>query len=346
MVLIVKNKPYNSHSLKIMNEEAVRNALLRDDFLTTSSIANLTGLSVATCGTILNELVERAEAIEGERGTSTGGRRARNFKINELYKLVMGIAIGTEAGIHSIKITIANWKGNIIHSQSLVYERMDYTTIAELVKEYINLYPNIRSIGIGVPGVVTNGKIGICDITTLENFPLKENLESQFENVIVVVENEMHFTVYGFYESQDHDKPKTVAIITFPQDNPPGARFIVDGKIMKGSTNFSGEISYLPSENTRGKEQIKKLYNPETGTDIVVKIISSIVTIINPETIAITGEICNSMSIDDLHDKCLKYVPKEHMAELVMIENIDSSFQYGLVAITLDSLRLAPLLGE
>lgn len=114
---------------------------------------------------------------------STGGRRARTFKINEMYKLVMGMAVKTEAGIESIQLTIADWEGNTIYYKSLVFERIDYSTISNLVQEYLDKYFNIRSIGIGIPGVATDGTIGICDIKQLENCRVKEKLETQFENI-------------------------------------------------------------------------------------------------------------------------------------------------------------------
>lgn len=55
---------YNTIQVKKMNIELVKNALKAQGIATKASIAGLTKLSDATCGTILNELLAKGEVIQ------------------------------------------------------------------------------------------------------------------------------------------------------------------------------------------------------------------------------------------------------------------------------------------
>jgi len=62
--------------------------------------------------------------------------------------------------------------------------------------------------------------------------------------------------------------------------------------------------------------------------------------------IALTGEICHFLSVEDLYTHCLTYIPENHIPELIILKDKESSFQHGLIAITLDRLRINPLLDD
>ena len=67
---------HNTQQVKRINVELVKNTLRSTGVGTKSSIANLTRLSVATCGTILNELLQTGEIIDLGPDESSGGRPA------------------------------------------------------------------------------------------------------------------------------------------------------------------------------------------------------------------------------------------------------------------------------
>lgn len=56
----------------------------------------------------------------------------------------------------------------------------------------------------------------------------------------------MLFTTYGFYARQEGDCGDTVAVLYFPKNACPGSGAVVDGQLLRGASNFAGEISFLP----------------------------------------------------------------------------------------------------
>lgn len=71
----------------------MRTAIKQIGVLTVSTISGVTGLSVAICSNILNELVSRGEVIETELEASRGGRPGRQFKFNENHTFVAGLLL-------------------------------------------------------------------------------------------------------------------------------------------------------------------------------------------------------------------------------------------------------------
>ncbi len=50
--------------------------------------------------------------------------------------------------------------------------------------------------------------------------------------------------------------------------------------------------------------------------------------------------------MEQVYEACSAFVPKEHMPELILIDDIQPYYQKGLIAITLKSLRFPLHLAE
>ncbi len=99
----------------------------------------------------------------------------------------------------------------------------------------------------------------------------------------------MNLTVYGFYKQQDYEEDKTIVMVTFIKGAFPGVGMMIDGHIHKGNTRFAGEVSFLPFGISRD-EQFSRLGQTDTFIPLAAHTLSSLTSIINPETIALTGE--------------------------------------------------------
>lgn len=328
---------HNTQQVKRINVELVKNTLRSTGVGTKSSLANLTKLSVATCGTILNELLQTGEIIDLGPDESSGGRPASRYQFNADYASVLCVFIRTEGGVHSITHLQANLNGEIKDEQTLILDEITVATVEDLIAALIEKYNNVQAVGIGIPGVAHNGMIGICDVPGLAGQPLGPKLKERFDDVEVIIDNDMNLTVYGLYNEQHFEEEKNFAVVTFPKNHYPGAGFIIDGHPLKGNTHFSGEVSYLPFGVT-SEEQLQLLQTPEGLHQLVVKTLVSIIVIINPAAIVITGDTMDSGMKHDLIQSCLQTIPQEHMPQ-VMIQN-DTRREYvtGLVAVTLESL--------
>lgn len=326
----------NTMRVKQVNVELVKAALKASNVGTKSTIANATGLSVATCGNILNELLERGEVLEADLEQSSGGRPARRFMYNANYSYIACIYVSNEGGINRTVYAVVNLTGKIIEEKSSTVERINYEAIDNLIENLIGRYENIKAVGIGIPGIIHKGVIGAGDIEELINIPLAAWLKDKY-NLQITVENDMNLTAYGFYQKQYYEEDKTVAVVIFPQDNCSGAGIIVNGRIIRGNTNFAGEVSYLPLNYSR-EEQIRRTQNPEAFFGLIVKTIASIIAVINPATIVVTGGLIQSAMMEGILNACEAIIPKEHMPQLIVEENMQADYINGLIAITLESL--------
>ncbi|SFD78331.1 ROK family protein [Paenibacillus catalpae] len=327
---------HNTVHVKKMNVELVKNTLKAQSICTKASIANLTKLSVATCGTILNELLVNGEIIELEPDKTSGGRPAKQYKYNENFGCAICLLVRTEGGIHSITYSIVNLIGNTIHEASIELPFIDVDAVDQLIDGLISRNENVQAIGIGIPGVVHQGIIGVCDVPDLAGQALGPLMEEKYE-IPVTIENDMNMTVYGFYHLQNFEEDKTFAVVTFPKNHFPGAGFIVDGRILTGNTTFGGEVSFLPFGITR-EEQLRQLHTEEGFVKLAVQTLASIIAIINPVAIAITGELPHESQLQQLYKGCLKDIPEEHMPELMVQNDILREYMKGMVTATLESL--------
>ncbi|MDH6442228.1 putative NBD/HSP70 family sugar kinase [Paenibacillus sp. PastF-4] len=334
----------NSIRVKKINQELIKQALKSMKEGTKSTIASATGLSIATCGNILNELLETGEVIETELEASNGGRPARRFIYNADFSYIACIYAKIEDGQKSITYAVTNSVGDRVDHGWMELEYVDAAAIDHLLDMLIQQYNNIKAVGIGIPGLAHQGVINICDIKELINAPLESLLREKYE-LEVTIENDMNLTVYGFYKQQDYEEDKTIVVVTFIKGAFPGAGMMIDGHIHKGNTRFAGEVSFLPFGISR-EQQLSSLDHTDTFIPLAAHTISSLIAIINPETIALTGEQVKQENVRPIYQRCLEVIPEEHMPHLIVLDQPDDHYMNGLIAITLESLTYSLQLVE
>jgi predicted NBD/HSP70 family sugar kinase len=326
----------NSIRVKKINQELIKQALKVMKQGTKSMIAGATGLSIATCGNILNEFLETGEVIETEMEQPNGGRPAMRFVYNFNFAYIACMYVSSEGDQHSLTYMVANLSGEQIDAGFLAVELADVTVIEQVIESLITKHPEIKAIGIGIPGLVHQGVINVCDIAELINIPLEARLKEKYE-IEVTVDNDMNLTVYGFYKKQDYDEDKTIVVVTFPRNNFPGSGMMIDGHIHRGNTQFAGEVSFLPFGISR-QEQFAQLHQEDTFVPLAATTIMSLVAVINPETIALTGELVKEDQIEGIYKLCSGVIPDEHMPQIIVLDQPSDHYMNGLIAVTLESL--------
>lgn len=201
----------NTMLVKKMNQEFVRKALKTMKQGTKSMVAQATGLSVATCGNILNELLDTGELLELGIEESSGGRPARLYRYNENFFYIACIIVRAGVKNRSLTHTVVNLAGETIAEGYQENDRVDPALIDHLVDQLIGQFPQIRAVAIGVPGAVHQGVINLSDIKELINVPLEAYIREKHE-VEVILENDMNLTVYGFYQKQEYDEEKRLRL--------------------------------------------------------------------------------------------------------------------------------------
>lgn len=59
---------------------------------------------------------------------------------------------------------------------------------------------------------------------------------------------------------------------------------------------------------------------------------------INPVSIAITGDLPRETQLDKIYKGCLRYIPKEHMPTLFVKNDTNEEYMKGMLTETLESL--------
>lgn len=328
----------NTAQVKRYNVEIVKNALKALPGGTKTTIARITGLSIATCNTILNQLDATGEILEVTNEYSKFGRPAKLYRFNENYSYICCIFMSYENMQKVLTYAVLDLLGNIIKEKSTVKKCIGYKEIENLVKELIGQYENIQAIGIGIPGVVNKHKvIDICDIEELKSCALAADLTDKF-GVDVVIENDMNTIAYGVYQEGEYQEDTSLAVVAFYKDNYPGSGIIVDGHIIRGNTNFAGEVSYLPLGCTHN-EQKELLKNREDIIKIVSKTICSLTAIINPHTIVMTGTILVEDMLEEICELISESIPEKHRPRILLENNVEKYYLNGLSSMTLEYLN-------
>jgi hypothetical protein len=331
----------NTAQVKRHNKLLVLNALKALPQGTKMNVATITGLSVATCNTILNEMTASGEIIEvGNEitGAYGVGRPSSAYRFNENYSYICCIHLTYENKNKILSYAIVNLRGEVLKKNSIVANKIDYSVLERLIEEQTNRYENIKAIGIGIPGVANRRhEIEQCDMKELEGCFLQDDLASRF-SMNVVVENDMNLIAYGFYQNNEYPEATSIAAVSFYMDNLPGAGIIVDGKIIKGSTNFAGEVTCLPFGCTI-EELAELLHSDVKKIQIIVKTICSLAVIINPEAVVLTGGVLGASMLEDIYTECSKIISARHIPKLSFIESADEYYLFGLISLTLETIN-------
>lgn len=334
----------NTIRVKKMNQELVRQTLKANDRMTKAGVAKITGLSLGTCGSILNEFAAAGEVLELATEASNGGRPAQAFKYNMDYAYIACILV--EAGLkqHSVSYRVANLAGEAVEEGHEEYQTLDFAVIDQLTGRLVARHPEIRAVGFGVPGAVNHGRMNISDIEELVGIEIESLIRGKY-GVEVILENDMNLTVYGFCRRQGYEAERPVAVATFIEGSFPGSGLMMNGQLHRGDTCFAGEISFLPYGLTR-EEQFRQLHERSTFPSVAARAVSSLIAVVNPQVIALTGSLVQPGDVDRIRRECLENIPEMHMPQFMLLDHPEEDYMHGLITMTLESLSYSYRLVE
>ena len=82
-------------------------------------------------------------------------------------------------------------------------------------------------------------------------------MENRF-SIPVVIENDMNAAVLGYHDSKGNKKDKSLVYL-YSGQNGPGAGIMINGDVVRGNTNFSGEVSFVPQYDDQNFGQALKM---------------------------------------------------------------------------------------
>lgn len=318
----------------------IRISLLELGSATKAELSDHLDISFPTISKFLLDMEKKGEIISLGLDESSGGRRAKRYTYNSEHMHSLAIFLERTEMNYAIFNCLGEVKGQGIVPSVIGGERLHLLTTC--IGKLITTFPKISSIAIGVPGSVDNGRIfHIPDYEQFQNFDIKGFYENQF-SIPVVVENDMNAAVLGYHHRSGIMDGQSLVYL-YSGQNGPGAGFMINGDVVRGSTFFAGEISFVPQYNDQnfrqamenGSETEEPPFSKDYQIDPISRLIVSLTAIINPHTIIFCNEEVDEALVNKIAIASSKYIPKEHLPDLT-ISDWKQDYLYGLQSLGLD----------
>ncbi|SFB56589.1 Sugar kinase of the NBD/HSP70 family, may contain an N-terminal HTH domain [Cohnella sp. OV330] len=297
----------------------IRAALLTHGSMTKVELSRMLGISFPTISKFLSDMESEGELVTAGLDESSGGRRAQRYAYNPDHMLGLALFLEKNETHYSIFNCLGEAKEQ--GSTSSLLEG-DAEKLAAYIAEILARQPRIRAVAVGIPGSVNNGRIiFIPCYEAYHDFDLQGYLETRFR-IPVVIENDMNAAVLGFNEKKSEHVNPSIVYLYFGQ-NGPGAGILVNGDIVRGSTFFAGEVSFLPQYEDRNFTQaLDRAHASPPGRmnerelDAVSRMVASCTAILNPHTIVFCRDEVSETLLDRIAERSAAYVPPAHLPRL------------------------------
>jgi hypothetical protein len=325
----------NALVIKEININLVRKALKATGPATKQQLAEETGLSLVTVGTALNSLKLQNEVFEYELSPSRGGRPAQQYLYNNAFAHALIVFPYEIDGRIAIRSTIVDMAGISVNTFDTTVEFIDIKIFERIIGPLLCSFPTIQAIGFGNPGVDKNGLILLSDYPGLVGTHLTEYFSTLYK-VPVILENDVNAAVIGFTSRCKLPEDSILAYLYFPDRHPPGAGIFVNGKLLRGKSNFAGEISRIPLDVVWNDN----LYSSaDLFSEAVTRLIITICGVLNPDSIILNGDFLSEAYMSAIAQRCAAHLPQNILPSIQLSESFISDYQSGLTVQTLAQLE-------
>lgn len=322
----------NSADIRKENKKKIYRFMLDGQPHTKHQVAIGTELSVATCNTLLNDMVAQGIISGGSKLPGEVGRSAILYQVNDDHECYLAIHFYVEQKTKWLESIVFSAAGSILSKVRQKYDVVDYKQVETTIADIVRKYPDLSQIIIGTPSIAEYGIIKHCDIPELEDVPMKEKLENRF-SLPVAMENDMHHKAYGYYKKTGN-RDDVISLGCFSSHVLPGTATIHKGTIIRGANSFAGMTGFLPYDV--GKKDQLDMLKQETCIPFVAKSICAIIVLLNPGTIVLTGDLINKVLLEKVMEKCREDIPLEYMPKFSIADSFDEYYYEGMYQLAVD----------
>lgn len=310
-----------------MNEQDtlknIRNKNLADilQVLRNKSACSLSGLTENTDGGLTTvkkcvfQAMDYGMIVEGDIAESTGGRKAKQYLINEKYQYFLFLIVDN----NDLLFKIQNFGFESAEEYSVHFVMNEFLdvicrNIDKLIKKY-----DLGTICLSMPCVVKDGIILDWYYNpNLNGFDLKSALESKY-HLNTIIQNDMKLTVIG-ESTRSRQNAKSIVTMQFGH-NGIGMAGMANGHLLEGNAGFAGEVGY-----------INDLRKNIMGVSYPAKIVRNAIIFINPEKIVFyKSERQNQFR--QIFDTAIKGIPPYAVPEFEISEDYTGSIISGLISL-------------
>jgi predicted NBD/HSP70 family sugar kinase len=214
-------------------------------------LAKAIDMSAPTMTKFINDMCENGSINEYGKLETSEGRRPSLYGLNPDAAYFVGVDIKQ----FGVNIAIINFKGDMIDfSMSVPYvfknspEALDHLIV--IIKEFIDKQiidkKKILNIAINISGRVNSESGYSYSIFYFDERPLADILSERL-NYRVTIDNDTRAMTYGEFIAGCVTKEKDVIFVNISWGLAIG--IIIDGKVYRGKSGFSGEFGHVKSYN-------------------------------------------------------------------------------------------------
>ncbi|WP_309118813.1 ROK family transcriptional regulator [Paenibacillus sp.] len=240
--------------IKRMNKSLVLDTIREHAPISRADISAKIGLNKASVSSLVAEWLEERLVLETGLGESSGGRKP----VMLLYNAGAGYAVGVDLGVNSVSAVLTDLSGAIVAKERHRLRVSDPAAVADVAARTIRSLADgapaspygVVGVGLGVPGIVDDAGV----VLTAPNFgwsdaPLAQMLETRV-SMPVVIDNEANVGAVG--EKQFGIGKDIGDLIYVSAGVGIGTGLIVDHKLYRGASGFSGELGHMTIQADRG----------------------------------------------------------------------------------------------
>ncbi len=317
------------------NRRFIRNLMRDYRQIGKADLAEVSGLSFPTVSALLGEMLATGEVVLLDETQTRGGRPAGQYALAPLFR----------AGICAyitdmfLCLRVVDVFGETVFERRLPFPANDCeAALSDAIRYVQKRFPTLDAMSLGLPGVVRDGRVlFLPSHPELNGVDLHERLRQTF-GIEVFLENDVN----AFVLAERETWPSLFHFLR--SDACSGSGILIDGKLMRGSGGYAGEIEYLDlplsgSHRTLNERlaMIAREYKDELYRRAVNQLISevlvSVVCILNPADVALSGFVLDDSDLTEISNLIKARLPQERSARLHIVSDVEPLYFAGLLSI-------------